>query len=79
MRWFCRAGLIPACILLCLITATPFAAELTGQESMIERYRLSLEVDPENPTLHYFLGVALIRCIPPGGSDPGASYSRPSG
>jgi len=44
-----------------LFTQPALAATASTDGSMIERYQLSLEVDPDNPTLHYFLGVALIR------------------
>lgn len=36
-----------------------FAATEQTPASLIERYRLALEVDPENPALHYCLGVVL--------------------
>ncbi|NIQ96575.1 MAG: hypothetical protein GWN87_22065, partial [Desulfuromonadales bacterium] len=56
-----RINLAAALVMACLLALPAFAAETSGQDSMIERYRMSLEIDPDNPTLHYFLGIALIR------------------
>ncbi len=56
-----RIILAAAVILWGLAHPPAHGAESAGDNSMIERYRLSLEIDPDNPTLHYFLGIALIR------------------
>ncbi|PLY03777.1 MAG: hypothetical protein C0623_00040 [Desulfuromonas sp.] len=56
-----KNGILLYLLLLLLIPATVSTVVSAAENSMIERYRLSLKVDPDNPTLHYFLGVALIR------------------
>jgi len=61
MKYFSRLAFAAAIITACLVVHPAVGAETSGQNSMIDRYRLSLEIDPDNPTLHYFLGIALIR------------------
>ncbi len=61
MNIYSLIRLLMAFLIICLIAFPASGADTTGQDSMIERYRMSLEIDPDNPTLHYFLGIALIR------------------
>jgi tetratricopeptide (TPR) repeat protein len=61
MKLFSRLVFATTCILIGLTLLPAIAATSSDQSTIIERYRLSLEIDPDNPTLHYFLGIALIR------------------
>lgn len=61
MKLFFRLNIATICIIICLTALPDAAASSADQSTIIERYRLSLEIDPDNPTLHYFLGIALIR------------------
>ena len=61
MKLYQRFDFIATILLLTLVVFPATGTAQESQGSMIDRYRLSLEVDPDNPTLHYFLGIALIR------------------
>lgn len=47
-----------------LLLATPPLAAAELQSSLTDRYRQALTADPDNPTLHYLLGVALLETAP---------------
>lgn len=57
----------PACLgtglvlLLCTLLVTPAFAIETDRSTSIDRYRQALKVDPDNPTLHYILGLAQLK------------------
>jgi len=61
MMSYLQRDIITTILFLFLVVFPASGAVQTSQDTMIDRYRLSLEVDPDNPTLHYFLGIALIR------------------
>jgi len=47
-----------------LVLCLPFPSQATAQESSnrtVDRYRAALKIDPDNPVLHYALGVALLQ------------------
>ena len=61
MRLIGKTFLSLALITFSLCAQVAAATPLPDQSRMIERYQNALQVDPDNSTLHYFLGVALIR------------------
>ena len=49
-------------LLFCTLLVTPaFTLQAGGTTPAIERYRQALKVDPDNPTLHYILGLAQLK------------------
>lgn len=54
---FCSIAIFP---LPCLAEAEDLASAVKEQLSITDHYRRALTVDPDNPTLHYFLGMTLL-------------------
>lgn len=48
-------------LLLCTLAAPIAAAADTAKPDSLDRYHQALEVDPNNPTLHYILGLAQLK------------------
>ena len=53
--------ILSSLLILCIFPITSTFATETNSSTNLERYQQALKVDPDNPTLHYILGLAQLR------------------